>query len=102
VKQFSVFNPLSLRVDLVSFMRIGPETLVLNGQPQTVTKVVTFIGGTPLHGWWDQEGRILKEEAAPGLVLLRESRDEAISGDWQEHAMQVPVSTVKVDNSAKE
>ena len=85
-RQFSIFNPLSLRPDTIGITAIGPETLSLQGKTQTVTKVAERFNGTTLHAWIDQEGKVVKEEATMGLVLLRESREEALGSGWQNNA----------------
>jgi transglutaminase-like putative cysteine protease len=83
-RQFSIFNPLSMRPDTISITVIGPETLSLKGEPQTVTKIAERFNGATVHAWLDQEGRVVKEEAPMGLVLLRESREEAVGNGWQD------------------
>src|SRR5262245_23934542 len=84
--QFSIFNPLSLRPDTIGITAIGPETLSLQGKTQTVTKVAERFNGTTVHAWIDQEGKVVKEEATMGLVLLRESREDALGTGWQNNA----------------
>jgi len=83
-RRFSIFNPLSLRTDTISITAIGPETLSLNGHAQEVTKIAERFAGTTVHAWLDQDGKVVKEEAALGLMLLRESQDDALSGGWQD------------------
>ena len=82
--RFSIFNPLSLHTDTISVTALGPETLSLNGEKRTVTKVAERFAGTTVHAWLDQEGNVVKEEAALGLVLLRESQEDALDGGWQD------------------
>jgi hypothetical protein len=82
-RRFSIFNPLSMQTDTVSVTTVGPDTLTLKGQRLAVTKVVERIGGTTVYAWLDKDGKVVKEEAALGLVLLRESREDALGGGWQ-------------------
>ncbi|MBI3304550.1 MAG: transglutaminase domain-containing protein [Deltaproteobacteria bacterium] len=83
-RRFSIFNPLSLRTDTISVTAIGAETLSLKGEKQPVIKVAERFAGTTVHAWLDQEGKVVKEEAALGLVLLRESQEDALGGGWQD------------------
>lgn len=83
-RRFSIFNPLSLRTDTISITAIGPETLSLKGHAQEVTKIAERFADTTVHAWLDQDGKVIKEEAALGLVLLRESQDDALGGGWQD------------------
>jgi hypothetical protein len=83
-RQFRIFNPLVGKTDIISLTVIGPETLWLDGTAQTVTKVAERFHGTTVHAWLDQEGRVVKEEAALGLVMLRERKEAALGERWQE------------------
>ena len=85
-RQFSIFNPLSMRPDTIAVTAIGPETLFLQGKAQTVTKIAERFNGTTVHAWLDQEGKVVKEEATMGLVLLRENREDALGSGWQDAA----------------
>jgi hypothetical protein len=84
-RRFSVFNPLSLRTDTISVTAIGPETLSLKGEELAVTKVAERFADTTVHAWLDQEGKVVKEEASLGLVLLREGEEDALGGGWQDN-----------------
>lgn len=93
-RQFRIFNPLSMRPDTISMTTIGPETLSLHGETLTATKVAGRFAGTTVHVWLDQDGRVVKEEARLGLVLVRESPEEALRGGWQTHqSLDVVAST---------
>lgn len=83
--RFSIFNPLSMRTDTLSITAIGPETLPLKGGKQEVIKVVERFADTTVHAWLDHEGKVVKEEATLGLVLLRETQEDALGGGWQDH-----------------
>jgi hypothetical protein len=83
-RQYSIFNPLSAKTETINVTTIGPETLTLKGQQLAVTKVAERFGGTTVHAWLDQEGKVVKEEAALGLVLLRENQEDALGGGWED------------------
>lgn len=83
-RQYSIFNPLSAKTETISVIALGPETLTFKGQQLTVTKVAERFGGTTVHAWLDHEGKVVKEEASLGLVLLRENREDALGGGWED------------------
>lgn len=83
-RQYSIFNPLSAKTETISVTAIGAETLTLKGQQLRVTKVAERFGGTTVHAWLDYEGKVVKEEASLGLVLLSENREDALGGGWED------------------
>lgn len=83
-RQYNIFNPLSAKTETINVIAIGLETLTLKGQQLAVTKVAERFGGTTVHAWLDQEGKVVKEEASLGLVLLRENREDALGGGWED------------------
>ena len=95
-RRFSIFNPLSMRPDTVSITTIGPETLLLNGKTLTATKIAEHFAGTTVHAWLDQDGKVVKEEAPLGLVLIRESQEDALGGGWQDNTPLDLVASVAI------
>jgi hypothetical protein len=83
-RRFSIFNPLSMRTEAITVAVVGPERLTIKGEEIAATKVSERFGDTTAYAWLDQEGKVLKEEAALGMVLLRESEDDALGGGWQD------------------
>jgi hypothetical protein len=83
-RQYSIFNPLSAKTETINLTALGPDTLMLKGQQVAATKVAERFGGTTVHAWLDHEGNVVKEEASLGLVLLRENREEALGGGWED------------------
>lgn len=83
-RRFSIFNPLSMQADTVTVTVIGPETLTIKGKKIETTKVAERYGETTAHAWLDREGKVIKEEAALGMVLLRENQRDALGGGWQD------------------
>ena len=92
-RDFSVFNPISLRTETVSLTTLGVETIEINGQRQVATKLASVMSHSAFHMWLDQEGRTLREEIAPGVILQRESQKLATKDIWQERGIILPTST---------
>ena len=83
-RRFSIFNPLSMKADTVTVTVIGPETLTIKGSTIETMKVEERFGETTAHAWLDHEGKVVKEEASLGMVLLRENQQDALGGGWQD------------------
>jgi len=83
-RRYSIFNPLSMKPETISVTAIGPEALSVHGTTLTVTKVAERFGGTTVYAWLDHEGKVVKEEAKLGLILLRESQEDALGAGWQD------------------
>jgi hypothetical protein len=93
-RRFSIFNPLSMRAETITVTVIGPESLTVKGKRVDTTKVTETLGETTMQAWLDQEGKVVREEAALGMVLLRENQPEALEGGWQEgEALDLVAST---------
>ncbi len=84
-RTFRIFNPLSMRPGTITVTTLGPATLSLHGQTVITTKVAGRFAGTTVHIWLDQDGNVVKEEAPLGLVLLRESQEEAVRDGRREN-----------------
>ena len=83
-RHFSIFNPLSMKPDTVTVTVVGPETLTMKGSSIETTKVEERVGETTAYAWLDHAGKVVKEEASLGMVLLRENEQEALGGGWQD------------------
>ena len=51
------------------------------------------------NAWLDQEGKVVKEEATLGLVLLRENGEDALGGGW-EIRLNAPATVAAVPDGA--
>lgn len=83
-RHYSIFNPLTAKTETIQVTAIGQETLTIKGHSVATTKLAERFGGTTVHAWIDQQGKVVKEEAALGLVLLRESQTDAINYGWSD------------------
>lgn len=95
-QRFHIFNPLSMRTEITTVSVIGPEILTVKGKQLETTKVTETLGETTTQAWLDQEGKVVKEEAALGMVLLREDQQEALGGEQQEGASLDLVSSAAI------
>ena len=84
-RRYSIFNPLTAKTEMIQVTAVGHEPLTVKGRSIPTTKLAERFGGTTVHAWIDHEGKVVKEEAALGLVLLRESQAEAINDGWSDN-----------------
>lgn len=101
-RDFSVFNPLSLRAEVVSLTSIGTEVINVDGRPQKVTKLVSELSDTSLYTWLDNSGRVIKEEIAPEIFLRQENPITARGGDWQKQGLAPHISTADLLDAPEE
>jgi hypothetical protein len=99
-REFRVFNPLSLRAETVSLTALGSEMINLHGHPQVATKLASVMNNAAFYVWLDKEGRTLKEEIAPGVLLQQESQELATQGLWQGRGFTLPISTTDSSGSS--
>lgn len=95
-RRFTIFNPLSMRAETITVTALGPEVLALRGGQQTVLKVAERMGDVTVHAWLDAAGNVVKEEAQLGLVLLRESQEDALGAGWQDSTPLDLVATAAI------
>jgi hypothetical protein len=101
-RDFSVFNPLSLRTEVVNLTTVGTELINVDGHPRLVTKLASEFSNTSLHTWLDTDGRVIKEEIAPDIFLRQENPTIARSGDWQEKGWEPHLSTADLIDTPEE
>jgi hypothetical protein len=83
-RRYNIFNPLTAKTETVRVTAIGREDLSIKGRSIATTKLAEQFGGTTVHAWIDHEGKVVKEEAALGLTLVRESQSEALTDGWSD------------------
>ncbi|MGE0682319.1 MAG: hypothetical protein AB7P69_15655 [Candidatus Binatia bacterium] len=99
-REFSVFNPLSLQAETVSLVTLGSETIDLHGHSHVATKLASVMNDVAFYVWLDKEGRTLKEEIAPGVILQQENQEFATKGLWQKRGFTLPISTTDSPDSS--
>jgi len=57
--------------------------------------------GIALYSWIDQQGETLKEESPMGIMLLKESKEEALSAGQGDKVDLVSETAVKVNSKIR-
>ncbi|KPJ52331.1 hypothetical protein AMJ39_08130 [candidate division TA06 bacterium DG_24] len=76
---FPLFDPMTLTQEQARVTVIGTEPLSIEGEEVVATKLDVWFLGISQSVWLDDLGRILKEEAPMGLVMVRESPESAVA-----------------------
>jgi hypothetical protein len=95
-RRYNIFNPLTAKTETIQVTAIGHEDLSIKGRSIATTKLAEQFGGTTVHAWIDHEGKVVKEEAALGLTLLRESQSEALNDGWSDNTPLDLVSSAAI------
>ncbi len=74
-----VFSPLALRNEPMTITIDGTETIDGPGGRVEATRLVEEHQGLEARVWIDPEGNVVREEAALGFTLVRESEEQALA-----------------------
>lgn len=83
-KKFSVpfFDPATLSSNEITIEVLGKEKILFSDKEITVFKVKESFAGIETLAFVSEAGEILKEEGPLGLTLIKETQEQALSGDW--------------------
>lgn len=81
---YTVFDPSTMSMTPVEILVEGIEDVVLRGKTVGCYRVKTTFRGITLRSWIDDEGGTIKEESPLGLMLVRESKVDALTERWGE------------------
>lgn len=85
----TVFSPLTMTNETITTVVEGRERI----GGQEALRIVETQNGIEARAWLDGQGRVLREEAALGFVLRRESQDEALAGVGDAAPLDLTVAT---------
>lgn len=89
-----VFSPLGLRNEPMTITVDGTETLDGPDGPITTVRLVEEHQGLQARAWIDPDGGVVREEAALGFTLTRESEERALA--HTAHAAPVDLAAVSM------
>jgi len=76
------FDPSTMSSSEILVEVIGKEEVIHSGNPITAYKLKESFKGIETLMWVSEAGETLKEESPLGLSLVKESREDALSGEW--------------------
>ncbi len=87
-----VFSPVTLRNEPLTLVVEGAESLPGSDGPVATIRLAEEYQGIRTHAWLESSGAVVREEAALGFMLERETRERALA----EATSHVPVDLVGV------
>lgn len=102
-----VFDPATLKNAPLELTVVGREVVEAASRPVPAFKVLSRFAGIESSSWVTETGEVVREESPLGLIVVKETRDEAqaraISGDVQsdmlEAAAIVPTPRRRIDDA---
>jgi hypothetical protein len=81
--RYSVFDPATMASVPVDIVVEGKEHLDISGRSIECYRLSSTFKGITLRTWIDEEGNTMREESPLGLMLVRESKVDALAGNWR-------------------
>ncbi len=102
--RLSSFEAMTRQTHQVELYVEALETLVIAGKEVQAYKVREVMAGQEDHLWVSIDGQLLKQSHPSGFIALRETREQAVSGGWDEQgavdliaALVVKANTAIID-----
>jgi hypothetical protein len=87
--KYTIFDPSTMSSTLIEMVVEGKETVVLKDKKVTCYRVKSSFKGITIRSWIDEEGNTIKEESPLGLMLIKESKTDALTENWSETAKDI-------------
>jgi hypothetical protein len=83
-KEFKVpfFDPSTMSNDEITIQVEAKERIVINGSESLSYRLKESFKGVVLRAWVDEQGTLLKEEGPLGIVLVRETKEDALAKNY--------------------
>jgi len=101
--RYSIFDPVTMASAPVEIVVEGKENLEIRGRTIACYRLGSTFKGITLRSWIDEEGNTMREESPMGLMLIRESKVDALTGKWRGTKKDfITASAIPVDNPITE
>jgi hypothetical protein len=101
--RYSVFDPAAMASVPVDIEVEERERLEIRGKSIECYRLRSTFKGITLRSWIDGEGNTMREESPLGLLLVRESKADALTGNWRGSTRDfITASAIPVDNPIAE
>lgn len=87
--RYTVFDPSTMSSTPIEMLVEGKETIPLNGRKIECYRIKSTLKGIVLRSWIDEEGNTIKEESPLGLILVKESKADALTENWSEKTKDI-------------
>jgi hypothetical protein len=92
-----IFDPLTLANRAIDVEVVSKEKITIHGKEINCFKIKEVFNGIELYTWVDEQGETLKEESPIGIVLIRETKEEALKIFDGDKVDLISETAVKVD-----
>jgi transglutaminase-like putative cysteine protease len=82
--RYHVFDPSTMSTTPVEVLVEGIEEVSLRGKQIECYRIKSTFKGIALRSWIDENGSTIKEESPLGLMLIKESKADALTENWGE------------------
>ena len=104
-KEFSlpIFDPSTMSNNVMTVNVEGKERIKIDDKMVLAYRLKESFKGVTVKAWISEEGKILREESPMGIVLIKETREKALTENWEEGpGLDIIASTaVPVNTSIK-
>ncbi len=96
--RYSVFDPSTMSTTPVDALVEGIEEIELRDKSIECYRIKNTFKGITIRSWIDEDGSTIKEESPLGLMLLKESKADALTENWGETTKDlIAASTISVN-----
>jgi len=78
----TVFDPSTVSSIPIDMVVEGKEKIALKDKKIECYRIKSTFKGITLRSWIDEEGNTIKEESPLGLILVKESKSDALTENW--------------------
>lgn len=79
-----LFDPSTMSNTPIEMVVEGKEKVLLRDKKIECYRIRSVFKGITIRSWLDEEGNTIKEESPLGLILIKESKADALSENWGE------------------
>jgi len=80
----TIFDPSTMSSTPIEMIVEGKEIVVLKDRKVKCYRIKSSFKGIIIRSWIDEEGNTIKEESPLGLMLVKESKADALMENWSE------------------
>jgi hypothetical protein len=85
----TVFDPSTMSSTPIDMVVEGKEKISLEDKVIECYRIKSTFKGITLRSWIDEKGNTIKEESPLGLILVKESKADAITENWSEKTKDI-------------
>ncbi len=92
-----IFDPITLSNRAIEVMVVSKDKVTIQGKEINCFKIKEVFNGIELYTWVDEQGETLKEESPIGILLIRETKEEALKKFDGDKVDLISETAVEVD-----